>query len=395
MSLTKVSYSMVSSAPVSVLDKGADPTGVSDSSAAFAAAWSDVKTAGGTLWIPPGNYLLNSQWVCDVVSSKNIRISGYGATLFAGAAVVDFAIKVIGSFNLTILDIEGLAFNHINNTTVNGCFNLLGAHCCHIKSCSVEFNNTRTGYMFARLESSTPGDDDTNCFWCSIENCTTRTRSGSFSADYGVGLIGSANATKIKANQFSSVNVGVYIVHEATSSAYALPNGCVISENDFESIADTAISVVGKPGYYGITGLRVMSNRVETCPTFFSYQTGGAANLQASMPPFLMANYCTTGSVTTWVFNPTSYLVTTLEAMTPGFGPTVSNTFNMNAGIDFVFNTNYGLKTRNQGGNSNFDVGFLNQGAYRYWTNPADGKFYVKAGVPTSATDGQVVGTQT
>jgi polygalacturonase len=38
MSLTKVSYSMISGAPYNVLDYGADPTGVADSTAAFQAA---------------------------------------------------------------------------------------------------------------------------------------------------------------------------------------------------------------------------------------------------------------------------------------------------------------------------------------------------------------------
>jgi len=396
MSLTKVSFSMITGAYVNVLDLGADSTGVTDSYAAFEAAWNAVKTTGGVIYIPPGDYLLNSQWVCEISSFKNIKITGFGATLLAGPSVTGHAIKIYKSYNQTILDIEGLNFNHINNTTVGGCFLLSGAHCVHITSCNVEFFATKAGYSFALFESSVSGDPTYQCFWCSIEKCNTRTRSGSSPADYGIILSGAANATKIKQNQFTALNTAIYIKTDGlVASSYGLANAVIISENDFEDISSTAITVQGQSGYYGITGLRVMSNRVEICPTFFAYVTDSTANLQASMPPFLMANYCTTGSVTTWVYNPTNYYITTLEAMTPGFGPTVSNTFYMNAGIDFVFPTSYGVTTRNASGSATYNVGFLTQGAYRYWTNPGDGKFYVKAGTPTSATDGTVVGTQT
>src|SRR4030066_621282 len=52
MSLTKVPYSMIKGAPVNVLDKGADPTGGADSTAAIQAA---IDT-GKTVWIPNGTY---------------------------------------------------------------------------------------------------------------------------------------------------------------------------------------------------------------------------------------------------------------------------------------------------------------------------------------------------
>lgn len=396
MSLTKASYSMITGAPVNVVDLGADPTGVSDSYSAFASAWNAVKTQGGEIYIPPGNYLLNSQWVCDVTSFKNIKITGYGATLFAGASVTGFAMKVSGSMNETILNIEGLTFDHQNNTTVQGCINLVGAHVTRITSCNVEFHNTKSGWAFVQLQPSVPGDDNTNSFWCVIEKCTTRKRTGGYTnADYGVVLIGSANATIIRDNVFSNLNTAIYMTHESVSASYALPNGCVIQNNAFETIANEAISIVAKPGNLGITGLRVISNRIETTPTFFSFQTGGAAATQHSMPPFLMANYCTTGSVTTWVYNPTNYTITTFEAMFPGFAPAVENTVYMNAGMKFVFPTGSGFTTVNSSGSATYNVGFLAQGSYRYWTNPGDGKFYVKSGVPTSPTDGTVVGTQT
>jgi hypothetical protein len=70
MSLTKVTYSMIEGAPVNVLDYGADPTGVADSTAAIQAA----VNAGDAVYVPAGTY------ITDVVNlSANTEIFGDGA----------------------------------------------------------------------------------------------------------------------------------------------------------------------------------------------------------------------------------------------------------------------------------------------------------------------------
>jgi hypothetical protein len=56
MSLTKVSYSMITGASTNVLDFGADPTGVADSTAAFAAAKVKALATNKTIYIPAGMY---------------------------------------------------------------------------------------------------------------------------------------------------------------------------------------------------------------------------------------------------------------------------------------------------------------------------------------------------
>ena len=71
MSLTKVSYSMISGAPANVLDFGADPTGVIDSTAAINAA---IAT-GRRVRMPAGTYLGNV-----TINNKTI-IEGDGSTI--------------------------------------------------------------------------------------------------------------------------------------------------------------------------------------------------------------------------------------------------------------------------------------------------------------------------
>ena len=60
MALTKVTYSMIEGASLNVLDYGADPTGVADSTSAIQAAINAVPSTGGAVLVPAGLYLVNS-----------------------------------------------------------------------------------------------------------------------------------------------------------------------------------------------------------------------------------------------------------------------------------------------------------------------------------------------
>ena len=71
MALTKVSYSMIQGTPANVLDYGADPSGVADSSAAFTAALAENQA----IYIPIGVYIVN-----DVTVPSNKTIIGEAAT---------------------------------------------------------------------------------------------------------------------------------------------------------------------------------------------------------------------------------------------------------------------------------------------------------------------------
>lgn len=86
MSLTKVSYSMVNGAPVNVLDFGADPTGVADSTAAFnlATKAAQVHTGNNDLnmllkvYVPAGIYLING--TVYVRKGQHLYGDGNGST---------------------------------------------------------------------------------------------------------------------------------------------------------------------------------------------------------------------------------------------------------------------------------------------------------------------------
>lgn len=68
MSLTKASYSMITGAPVNVLDYGADPTGVSDSSTAIQTAI--TASSGKKVVFPSGTYLISN--TINLISNVSI-----------------------------------------------------------------------------------------------------------------------------------------------------------------------------------------------------------------------------------------------------------------------------------------------------------------------------------
>lgn len=99
MSLTKATYSMIQGAPVSVIDKGADATGVADSTSAITAAFADV-VAGGTVYFPPGIYKITSAISQTFNNGAVVNIIGYGAkidgTSVTGSTAGDTTLITIG-----------------------------------------------------------------------------------------------------------------------------------------------------------------------------------------------------------------------------------------------------------------------------------------------------------
>lgn len=165
---------------VSVLDYGADPTATVNSQPAFAAAWAYIKTRGGRIVIPPGNYRLDSQWAIDIDTSTphNYEIVGYGAVITTGSLVTSWAIRVFGSYNNFGLKIEGLQFDQRNNVNVNGCILAQGTSNLRIVKCSTELALNKAGWAAIQIEDLVPGNADTGCFWTLIDGFTTRARTG-------------------------------------------------------------------------------------------------------------------------------------------------------------------------------------------------------------------------
>jgi parallel beta-helix repeat protein len=131
MSLTKVSYSLITGAPYNVLDYGADSSGAADSAAAIQAAINDAFTAGGgSVYIPSGTYKLTT----NLTLKSNVSIFGNGTSskLVPTAAVTLDILQGTGIANVKYSDFyldcsatvtpgqSGMYITGFTNSEING-----------------------------------------------------------------------------------------------------------------------------------------------------------------------------------------------------------------------------------------------------------------------------------
>lgn len=99
MALTKVSYSMISGAPASVVDFGAVGDGVANDTAAIQAAVDSLVTTGGAVYFPTGKYKVTSQ--INVRSIYPIHLIGdMGGQIYNPSTQANLAGIIIGG-NIT------------------------------------------------------------------------------------------------------------------------------------------------------------------------------------------------------------------------------------------------------------------------------------------------------
>ena len=116
MSLTKVSYSMITGSPVNVKDYGAVGDGIANDATAFGLAL--TAASGGVLEIPLGTYKINSA----LTISANTTVTGYGATLDFSAAGNIAALNLASNVKLFGFKLIGPS-----NASYNG--NSIGVKC--------------------------------------------------------------------------------------------------------------------------------------------------------------------------------------------------------------------------------------------------------------------------
>ena len=106
MSLTKVSYSMITGAVANVIDYGADPTGATSSQAAFVAAFA----TGNAIYVPRGTYLVTGSLVLpytktmfgdgpgvSVIQCDTSAFSGVCLTVNGRSRIHDFSVTAINA----------------------------------------------------------------------------------------------------------------------------------------------------------------------------------------------------------------------------------------------------------------------------------------------------------
>ena len=293
---------------VSVKDFGAIGDGAADDAAAVQDAIDYVQTLGGNLYFPKGVYLFGSQVTIDrtyapsggnFVGERNLIVSGYGAEIRTTGAISAFDVKGGWLPNHNCL-IEGFTIYHRGNTQAVAGIRMIGAGLVTCREVSVVVSNTLpAGYAAFSMENADPTNPDTGCFWNLIDQCSVRPWAGSEGyCDYGVKLMGAANATTLRNNTFSGSST--HVILEAHPGQTYAPNSVNIDGNFFEgpTIA-TAISLVSSFTPYHISGTRITNNRFEALDTAVSL-TGTGTTVQ--LPTYMAGNYADT-AVTNYVVN--------------------------------------------------------------------------------------------
>ncbi|HEV2377084.1 MAG TPA: glycosyl hydrolase family 28-related protein [Streptosporangiaceae bacterium] len=133
---------------VSVTSLGADPTGHTDSTAAFNAAVSAAAAAHESVWLPPGHYLIGSPLQ---VNSATIEGAGAWYSVILSNEFIDNTSVVPGPVNLSDFAIQGSTIGRHDDSTANAINGSLGTgsavHGLWIQNTNVglwlEFGNTR------------------------------------------------------------------------------------------------------------------------------------------------------------------------------------------------------------------------------------------------------------
>ena len=451
MALTKVSYSMITGSPANVLDFGAVGDGVTNDTAAIQAAINAVNAAGGgEVSIPAGSYLSGALTLKDKVSiigvgvtSKFIAVAGaynfFTGTSLTNIKLSDFYVDLTAQTSaLNGMYITGIQDSEISGVTIYnaagfGWLIFTSVRCKYLRN---TINTTRqwdgmtitTGSVDNVIEGNTVfnsydsgiGLTDTLGTVC-VGNYVKRQKVGGVWYAPGIDAAGAKNAV-ITGNYVIGNKFGISLLQHPNSGSQC--KRVTVSGN---TIAD---------GEYGVNcGPVTVTPPVidENVPrnsivisgnTIFSQDVAGIAFVGAASGPTTINNtissniigYCETG-ISLNLTSATSVLSNQLHNNTTGLNSFSSTNINLSLAFNVFENNgtnwtgaagtgttyilhNKGLAYPNGTFNheqfaSNWDFGGkLQLGNYYLWVD-SSGRLRIKNGVPTSDTDGTVVGTQT
>lgn len=241
---------------------------------------------GGTLAIPAGGYPTSVQLTLTQSTFNTIHIMAHGAKITTTGAIAGFKITD-SNFIPSQIVIEGLTISHLNNATATAGFDLSKSSLVTLRNCIVEAYGNQASYAGFWLHNKTANDDNTGCFWCTLDHCSVRSQSGG-TIPCGVRLQGAANATRIIGGSYGGVTTTcIQLTYEVGQST--IPNGVVIDGASFETFT-TAVHVLGETTH-PVGGLRVVNCRAEDGTTFVSLTGTTTTTAFGSSPTVIENNY--------------------------------------------------------------------------------------------------------
>jgi hypothetical protein len=257
MSLTKVTYSMISGATYNVLDYGAVGDGATDATAAIQLAVAAANASGGTVFFPAGTYLVGAIASVSIITmSDNTVVLGEGAgntVIFLADTSNKNIISAVDKENVSVKNLT-INCNGANQTTGNG---IVFEGVVNFYIDSVELLNARNNGILFQYGTRRSQD---GILSNSVIDKTYVNHCIALSGDPGTGVVSGAKNVVISNN----------IVKNPTQSAVNLSQAseCVVSANTIagDGVTDT--------GFGGVRFTNGSSYNTATANTISSMSRG-------------------------------------------------------------------------------------------------------------------------
>jgi len=205
MSLTKVTYSMISGIGVNVLDYGADPTGVADSTSAINAAIA-AAGSGGEVTFPNGTFkttaFINAENLRGLTIKGCIGQYGFSGTQIIGSHTGKCILSLVGSLFCVV---DGITLS--GDTAATPKTSLLLGRSSSASSGSHSFYNVNINgyYSIAGLYNIASED---NCFYSCYILPNAAPFAGAYFSQADTQSIGGLTASSMEHNTFFGGNIG-------------------------------------------------------------------------------------------------------------------------------------------------------------------------------------------
>lgn len=282
MSLTKVSYSMITGAVANVLDFGAVGNSSVNLSPALQAAHDSLGPDGGAIYIPAAssNYLMTY----GVVFTKPIKLFGDG--WYSSEILTRTSAVTLISTN-SKLDVEGLHFTALDAAR-GTCTFLFHQSDSANHGHSTFFNNYFDGARFCYLSHSTNavvidnnviGAQGANGVGLLLENFVNSDTGDSFITNNTIS--GASTALGIQVNSTSGINIcnnkfNDELAHVFITVGANLTGNFLFSNNSFEGHTDYAIKLIATTGT--ITKSLITGNQFSATTSNHVVLSQGAVN---------------------------------------------------------------------------------------------------------------------